>query len=188
MGSLAPVGQNEWIEQYRCGDVAVEENEQCYRVHIGSAHWEFYKVNTFDKKVFSVLLAMAVDEQGKPLLSTRKLATAFGYSTHDLLNRLVLRCKADGDTLTTLIGGDRKAHQGRLCGEIIEILQVDVRLSLVEIRDRLIEKGWHKVTIAQIKCAMEKIDFNALHEHIRRQLPLCNVLPSSEDPEVPNYP
>jgi hypothetical protein len=30
-------------------------------------------------------------------------------------------------------------------------------LSLVEIRDRLIEKGWHKVTIAQIKCAMANI-------------------------------
>jgi len=184
IGSVAPSDRGQWIDRYRCGDVVIEENEQYYRVHIGSSHWEFYKGNTFDKKIFSVLLAMAKDEKGHPLLSTRKLARAFGYSTHDLLNRLVLACKAEGDTLTALIGGDRKGYRGKIRGDICKILQEDVRLSLVEIRDRLIEKGWHKVTIAQIKCAMANINFNALHKHIRRQHPLTGVLASSEQPKV----
>ena len=185
IGSIAPSDQQgQWEAKYSCQELLIEENELAYRVSLGRLHWKFYKSNPFDKKVFAVLLAMTQDEQGKASFSTRKLAGALGFTTHDLLNRLVLRCKAEGHTLTTLIGGDRKGYQGKIRDDIVTILQTNVCLSLVEIRDRLIAKGWHEVTIAQIKCAMEKIDFNALHEHIRRQLPMCNVLPVSDDPEI----
>lgn len=161
--------QDKWVEKLNCEGLKIEENEHYYRITVGQFHWEFFKDNEFDRKVFSVLLATAGNEQGKTVVASRPLATALGWSHHDLLSRLVRAWKQAGNTLSSLVDRNSNAFQGRLLHAVQEILRQDFCLSLVEIRDRLQTHSWaSRVTVEQIRQALKKGDFNELHEDIRR--------------------
>lgn len=137
------------------------------RVTIGTLHWEFFEANEFDRKIFSVLLATARNENGDRVVTSRPLAEALGWSHHDLLNRCVRAWEHAGNTFVGLVDRVSNVYQGQLIEKIREILRRDFTLTLVEIRDRLHEQGWVRVSVEQIRQALKKADFNDLHDDIR---------------------
>ena len=137
------------------------------RVTIGTLHWEFFADNEFDRKVFSVLLATARNENGDMVVTSRPLAEALGWSHHDLLNRCVRAWEHAGNTFVGLVDRVNNVYQGQLLEKIREILRHDFTLTLVEIRDRLRAAGWVRVSVEQIRQALKKADFNDFHDDIR---------------------
>ena len=168
LGSIR-LQSTQWVETLKCEGFKVEENKYYYRITIGELHWEFFKESEFDRKVYSVLLSMARNEKGESVITSRPLAGALGWSHHDLLNRLVRDFKRKGNTFIGLIDTVSNVYQGRLQKAVLAILRQNFSLTLVEIRDRLLEQGWaYKVTVEQIRQALKKADFNEIHEDIRR--------------------
>ena len=164
--------ESDWREKLRSGDgmLVVEENEDYYRVRIAIFHWEFSKEDEASRKIFAVLLATARDEQDKPVVNSRTLAQALGWSHHDLLNRLVRAWENAGNSFRGVIERHSKAGHSKLFRAVLAILRQDFSLSLLEIHSRISEcqERWaRQTTIGQINEVLKQISFGEIHEDLR---------------------